>query len=513
LSSVPSATRSRFSGAAVALGSVVLLAAVLRLWGLGHHLPYLPQPGEAKSLRVTLTMLYEGTWNPGFFHYPSLPFYLYRVSFSAWSGLAELLGAGGDLGLVERVALGSARVQEPALIWIARGWAAAAGTATVALVALSARELTGRLAPGPVAGLLLALSPLHLHYSHVARHDVYLAFFAALVLWGSVRIHTRGRTVDFLWAGLACGLAMSCKYNGWWLLVVPCAAVLARGGLRALVDPRLLGVGLLATAALLLTSPFLLLDFDTFREDFLYEVQHYASDHVGRDRGGVGWYGATLLEREGLVPVLALGTLVWGAWSRRRPVLVSGAFVVSYGAFIHLFPVKVDRVLLPLVPYLAVLAAIGLGELFGRSPRLRGLGLVLLAASLGGGLALSVRTLSTLTAPDARDEAREWLEETLEPGSLVALESFGPFLDPGLHDVRQVPAGRGFSALWVHEPDWYVERGFDLVVLSSGTYGRFRRDRRSHPEAWAGYQALLGRFEEVRRFEGGGQQVWVYRPR
>ncbi len=68
---------------------------------------------------------------------------------------------------------------------LARVSTAVLGAGTVVFAALAAHALFG----GPVgliAGLLLALSPLHVHLAHIAINDVPASFFLAASLAASV---------------------------------------------------------------------------------------------------------------------------------------------------------------------------------------------------------------------------------------------------------------------------------------------------------------------------------------
>jgi hypothetical protein len=489
------------------LCAVTVLAAALRLGSLDHQLPYLPLPGEDKALRVTLTMLYQGTPNPGFFHYPSLPFYLYAVAFELWQGLFELLTQDEvALGVVERVALGVARVQQPALVMLARAIVALAGVGTAILSAQAARSLSGSVRTGWLAGGLVAVSPLLVEYGQIARHDGFVPLLAAACLLACARYLADGGARYLALAGVAVGLGASCKYNAVALAVLPVVTVLLGVGPRGLL--RLLPAAVLAGAAFAVTSPYVLLDLETARVDVLYELEHYASDHLGRDRSG-GWhYPRTLLTREG--PMVAAGALglVLGVRQRRPAALLAAAVPVVYGLIIQRLPVQVDRMLLPLLPSLAVLAALGVAHV---ARRRRGAAALLVAACLGWGAVGAIQTGRQLRAPDARHDARAWLATHLAPGSRVALESFGPFVNPRRHDVQQVPAGRGFSALWVQSPEWYRDQGFDVLVRSSGTSGRYREAPERYPDAVPGYRALADAFVLWQQFEGGGKTVWVYR--
>ena len=55
---------------------LVLLSSTLRLWGIGFDLPNLYHRDEAKYVTIPLKILKTGDYNPHFFNYPSLFFYV-----------------------------------------------------------------------------------------------------------------------------------------------------------------------------------------------------------------------------------------------------------------------------------------------------------------------------------------------------------------------------------------------------------------------------------------------------
>src|SRR5690348_12493770 len=66
------------------LGVIVLQAFILRLWGIGWGLPYADHYHDEQTVaRVVLGMIERGDWNPRFFDYPSLYFYVLRLVFDA----------------------------------------------------------------------------------------------------------------------------------------------------------------------------------------------------------------------------------------------------------------------------------------------------------------------------------------------------------------------------------------------------------------------------------------------
>ncbi|TFH58196.1 MAG: hypothetical protein E4G90_10845, partial [Gemmatimonadales bacterium] len=73
--------------------AVLVLAAVLRVWGIGFGLPNLnARPDEIEVVSRAIRLL-SGDLNPHFFHYPSLYCYLLGIAFAVWSGVSVTLGS------------------------------------------------------------------------------------------------------------------------------------------------------------------------------------------------------------------------------------------------------------------------------------------------------------------------------------------------------------------------------------------------------------------------------------
>jgi dolichyl-phosphate-mannose-protein mannosyltransferase len=137
------------------------------------------------------------------------------------------------------------------------GWrfaAAAAGSASVLMLARIARRLTGSTLLGCAAGLLLALDGLEFVLSRTAMLDIFVMFwvlaaFGCLVAGrDAARAHAGCRALWWRLAAGAClGLATASKWNGLFfcVLFVPLAIAWSPAGRRA----TLAGVGRAATAA------------------------------------------------------------------------------------------------------------------------------------------------------------------------------------------------------------------------------------------------------------------------
>jgi asparagine N-glycosylation enzyme membrane subunit Stt3 len=204
---------------------------------------------------------------------------------------------------------------------------------------------------------------------------------------------------------------------------------------------------------------------------------------------------------------------VWGLLHRSKPIVLVLSFPVVYFVFISRYVVRNERTILPLTPFLFLLAAIALVLLLDRlrmerNDVARKLALVawsaILAVALLAPAAWAVRATINLTRVNSRETARVWVDANLSPGSVVAIEAYSPFVDPARFKVQ------GFSQITENPPDWYAEQGFDYLVFGEGMYGRFYADPERYAKQIAQYNAFFERFPLVRLFRDGGYEVRVY---
>ena len=158
-------------------------------------------------------MMRTGDFNPHFFDYPGLYFYVQL-------GVAVLrFLAGATRG--EWNALD--QVDTPDFYLWGRAVTAILGTLTVVLVYRVGMRWGARHAA--LAAGLMAVMPLHVRESHYVLTDVPVTFFVTLTLLLTLGAHERERATSFAWAGAAAGLAAATKYPGALVIVVPLIAV------------------------------------------------------------------------------------------------------------------------------------------------------------------------------------------------------------------------------------------------------------------------------------------------
>ena len=434
-----------------AIVAVILLAAVLRIWGIGWGLPtrehyFSYHPDETVVLLASMRVnFFEGQFDTGYYNYGSLYMFLVTLSVLLASGWGLIHLSSGDV---------FSNIGEFAKLYLAgRAAAVILGIASVYLVYLLGKRAYGR-GVGLLAALLIAVVPLHVMHSKFLAVDVPAAFLSTAALIFAVRIPDRHRLRDYLLSGLFAGLAAGTKYNAALVILAPIAAHLSTGKMRPalrVLSPKLLVLFILAAAGFLIGTPGAVLNFDKFSHDFAFEVLHMRAGHGFLFAGTPpGWiYHLTNSLAAGMsIPLLVLaliGTVY--ALKRRTPSDVALlSFLLVYYAVIGAAQVKFARYTIPLLPVLVILAARisvdAIGRLLGGRTFARGVGyvlvlvLVLVVANTGF---YAVALDQTFAGEDTRDQAAEWITRHVPEGSSIGLPTIPWFYTPPLSPYFGLP--------------------------------------------------------------------------
>ncbi len=476
----------------VGLGLILGLAAALRLVGLSQSLPYFDNPDEPTLTNAAIKMLQTGDLNPHFFRWPSLPFY---VQFAV--SVPQFLG-GVSAGRFTNLA----GIAPEGFFLAGRTVSAAFGIATVLVTYLLGKRLYSP-AVGLLAGLILAVLPLHSEHSHYVTPDIEVTFFASLTLLFGAYIFTTGQRRWYLWAGVASGLTIGSKYN--------VAIVLLVVGLAHFLTPELRRgkLGWLAAAfgmavfSFLAITPFAVFDLLGFLNELAFQVRHYTVTGHGNASEGASWsaylqdfWEQAFVNQAAPVALAGIGLALWR--QRREDWLLVSLPLTGY-FFFSAAKVHFARNLLPLLPPLAVLSGLVLVLMAGwLANRLKqpgwqpALTLVLWLAAFAICLQNSVLTDRYYLQPDTRQQAARWIVANVPVGSRLRLEQDTPILpaDKFKNATEQRPIG-------AHNADWYRQQGFDYLVASSTTYDELSA---TDPEAAANYRQVFEQFKLQQEF-------------
>jgi 4-amino-4-deoxy-L-arabinose transferase-like glycosyltransferase len=495
---------------------ILLIALVLRLWGISFGLPYRYHPDEPQHVVDAARMLSEQRLEPAIFNNP--PFYKYvlmagNLFFVAWSLLSGAYSSISELT--------TAIQQDPSPLYLlGRVISALAGTLTVLVVYFLGSTAYSRRV-GLLAALFLAVAYLPVRDSHYAVNDALLTLLVTLSLLASMLIEREGHLKWYIMAAVAAGLAFATKYTAIFVIVpltighfLTVATCLRKP--ESLKAGKLVGAYCMVGVAAVAGSPYFLLKPDKVFDDIFRSIYSYgASGFEGWQIDSVSGYLFYLKSLSwGMgYPLLVLSILGVGyAVVRHRPL---DLLLVSFPVLLYIFMGRQEmyfaRFILPVIPVLLTFAALvvvdGVNKLLQKSGRSNMgewvIAVVALLAILQPAV-YSMRHNHLLTLEDTRTLSKQWIEANIPEGSKIAVDwpYHGPPLatptNPDPYSVRTYNVitigGNGISD---HPIEYYQQNGFDYVIASSNVYRLSLADQEKDAQRKIFYSDLNLEFEEI----------------
>jgi 4-amino-4-deoxy-L-arabinose transferase-like glycosyltransferase len=477
----------------LALLGVLTVAALLRFWSLGAGIPIAIGIDEPQIMNRSVHMMKSGSLNPnGFFDYPG--FYLYVQT--AVASVRFLVGATAG----EFKSLNDVR-PEDFYLW-GRAVTAAVGTLTVLLVYHIGLRWGTRYAL--LASALQAVAPLHVRESHYVLTDVPETFFVALTFLLSLMAHEKPSATAFAKAGAAAGLAAATKYPGALAMALPLVAAWLTSDVR----PSRLTAALCAVGAgilvFLLAAPYTILDLPGFLNGYAGLAAGYANGTLSEPawltylkhlRLNLRW-PATLLIAVGMM--LSIVRAVRGPARARWLLLVTFPLIyfwsVAQQTYIY------ARYLLPLVPFLCVLA--GVAVVAGVSllrrfaiPRTVRTGLIvgLTVAALLPPLMRSIDFVRMIGRRATVELAYYWVQQNIPKGAKIVVET---------RAVRVPPDYEWTNLAQLRQRDFneYRGSGVQYLIASSDAFAKYLEAPQNAPREYDQYMRIFGQAQEVVRF-------------
>ncbi len=419
-------------------------------------------------------------------------------------------------------------------------------------------RIVSRVARPNVALALMALfgtSAGLVAHAHFLTADIPVLFWMLAAFVCCQRIFERGRWQDYLLAGLLTGVAAATKYNGLGVGIAIPAAHFARLALgkdarRFLAHafaPKLVASVSCVGVGFVVANPFSVFDFRTFYGDFKYNSM-VAPVYEGQTGHSFLQFFVGLAESIGWpVLLLALAGAAVTLWnSLRRPegsattatAWMAAAVLLLYYARFAPFPRLETRFVLPIAPYLLILAAPALDSALDR---FRPVAVTLAALLLAYNFASSVDVGHRFRS-DARVQGAAWLPAGIPPRARVEVDVYSsglgpqyaccetsmPFvtgrerlfrsLFPGNEFINGSPADQAAAdvALQWYTPSALQARRPDFIVTNSNYFNRFLEPglrRELYPSMQQYFDdLLLGRLGYEMAYDVGtpAAAAWVY---
>lgn len=343
----------------VLLLAILAVATAWRLHGVAFGLPALNDPDEPLFMMTAIEMLRNHSLNPGWFGHPgTTTLYCLAAIVLAVGGAGTATGRFPDIG-----DFAHAVYADPGIVFLpARLFFVVCGVACVFLLWKLGRQLGGaRL--GLAAAALLAVNANHIELSQIIRTDMQATVFMLLATLSSLAIAREGRMRDYLLAGLFVGLACATKWPAALIALSPLCAGLDRMRRDPRERYRLAAFAAASLGALLIASPYLVLDYDTVLRNLSGEARPV---HPGATGGGffanLRWYVANPFRASfGIAGLLLVAVgIVWKGPERRTWAI---AVLPGYLAFLVVVAAQAlrwERWVVPLMPIACLAAARGL---------------------------------------------------------------------------------------------------------------------------------------------------------
>jgi len=392
-----------------------------------------------------------------------------------------------------------------------------------------------------VATSLACVNPILLRQAQLVNVDSPLTFFLMLSLYLIWLVQETGQKKWYVWSGVCIGLAVSSKYSGAIMLLALVTAHVLRArsigkALHSGYRENLFSAVIASLLTFLVLNPFAFLNFGEFWHDFSFEESHMTTGHLGLDPNvstpefyllhilptNIGWAFC----------LLSFGSMLLMALRRNRPASPMLIFVAAYLGVILTWNMRADRYLMPILPSLVLSGAYGLVELFRGYPDFvkkfrphHFLQKRIVVGLLFGALSLIVVVPQisnvmayhkSISGPDTRQIAKEWITSHLKKGAFVASIPVGIEFPDSSYRIFPIPflTVNADRVAPFYDTRWYED--FDCVVGTDYDYNRYANDPKLYHDFLAYYDSLRLAWSllfDVHPDEHmSGPTIWLYAP-
>ena len=412
------------------LAAILVLAAGLRIYGLGHGLPHVYNPDEVNIMARALSIARD--LNPHYFLYPNFLFFLLFGVMGGLFVVGRLLGRYANVAAFE-----SRFFEDPTDFYLAgRLFGVLCALATIVLTYRLAAKHFGQTA-ARASALFIAVAYFHVRDSHYLKHDVPTGMLLVIALTAFDRIREDPRVRSYVVSGLAMGLAFATHY--YTIFLAPAFVVyhLVLSGSRGFA--RVLLTGAVAAATFVALSPFVVIDLPTAIDHMIANRQVVLDRSVSEGTFFLPSLPAyfQFMAQQGFGYLLC-GLIVvgWVLMARRdrRLWTLWGTFPLLFFLFIG-YTFFAGRYLNPILPSLAVAAGLAVSSLSERfGPRV-----AWVTALLAGlqPLYYDIQVDRLFAAKDTRTLARDWIVEEVSAGTPLALQSYSVPIPQSADSIRR----------------------------------------------------------------------------
>ncbi len=377
---------------------------------------------------------------------------------------------------------------------------------------------------------VVAFAPGAVQQAHFYIVDGFFSLLNLMGMWAILRTVETGERRWYLLSGLLIGALGSVRFNGLALGLVLMIGHMTRevrwrNHLRKLLAGDLWIAGAVASILFLTLHPFVLFNSDVVAKDtgqgdfataikvvFNQTLQPWTLKDINTVPFWDHWFDLWPLIATWPLTLVFTTSILYAIWQRKPWSVLILTWCALYFVPIGAMPVKAVRYLVPLLPFMGLLAGI-LFSAISRHHRWLALASAFL---LAGYLAFSGLGFSQVyTNEDSRIQAGRWISNNIPEGSRIGLEtgafSLHRLIDNQLHPHVWLDISRLFYLapyqLCGTQVDYLRDRALSaeyLVIIDSNRAAQFRAVPELFPAIAAFYQRLIeGRlgFELVQRYK------------
>lgn len=307
---------------------------------------------------------------------------------------------------------------------------------TVLMVFYIAQACYGDSLVSLAAAFLMAVTPVHVIWSHFMGTDSLLAFIVCLMLAVCLRILAEDKPVYYVFAGLLAGLAVTTKLSSAPLAVMPVLALLLSGRKASWKNIAVYFISILP--GYMIGDPYGLFE----PKALLERIKTAAAINVTFDPAQKEWdaFGSqpmwlfyltkAPLYSFGLpLSLLFAAGMVNAAFRRSKSDILLLAWIILFYAFISAASGwQILRWQFPYIPFLCVLAAKFTVDAVRRaSGGFKYAVTAVIGAALLYTVFYSAAFAALMARQDVRDEASEWIEQALPEGTSIGVNTISFF--------------------------------------------------------------------------------------
>ncbi|MFA5778946.1 MAG: phospholipid carrier-dependent glycosyltransferase [Elusimicrobiota bacterium] len=397
------------------------------------------------------------------------------------------------------------------------------GIATIILLFFIGKIFYGNNKIGLLAAFFLAITPLHIIYSHYIVTDILLTFLTTVVLILSYYIYKEASIKIYIITGLLMGLTGATKYSIFPLVIIPILAhILSK---NKILDKRLLFYILFIPLGFFIGNPYSILEPQTFLASLKYSKKINITLNPSTNpldcfgpQNNLIFYLITAPKYSFGIPLslFFLCGIIFAFIKREKMDILILLWIIIYLLFIGIMsPWKVLRWQMPYIPLLCILSARFIMSVLKNAKKHIRFSMItaVFAVSITT-LFYSLAYLKMMTEKDIRDESSEWIEQNIPEGKKIAVTDvyfWNPSIVMTLYWYTETePFYTGIKKYKIYQTGWGdIEKlnkiNSDYVILSDFEYYPILKlkDKYPHPELMPYLEKIMksDEYKLIKKFE------------